>query len=325
LDAEGLAARSICVGFEGDWPSDSLKEVIARGVRAVILFERNLHDHAHVANLVREIKALSNEKILICVDQEGGNTVRLRDGFLSPPSMREIGDDGPARAAQTGEHLAAALESVGIDMNLAPVVDVDTNPKNPIIGRRSFGSDARHVGECSAALIRAMQAGGVAACAKHFPGHGDTDTDSHHDLPVLQHDVARLREVEFLPFIASIRSGVAAVMTAHICFDQIDGSRPATLSEPILRGLLRTELSFEGVVVSDDLEMKGIADHYGPGEAAVLAALASVDLLLVCHTAASQHAAIDALEVAIESGRLVPSVVAASLARRAALYERFVR
>ena len=208
------AARLLCVGFHGHEPSNALRELVDFGVRMVILFERNVTDRGHVASLVGQIKALSEEPILVCVDQEGGNTSRLKHGFSPPPTMREIGQEGPGRAAEVGEHLAGELRGVGIDLNLAPVVDVDTNAENPIIGTRSFSDNPEHAGECGAALIRAMQAGGVAACAKHFPGHGDTEQDSHHELPVLHHDMERLRSVELRPFQAAIRAGVASVMTA---------------------------------------------------------------------------------------------------------------
>lgn len=318
-------ASAVCVGFDGDAPSDELRALIARGVRAVILFVRNVHDRAHVKRLVGDIKALSSDPILVCVDQEGGETVRLVDGFEPPPSMRTIGEGGPAVAAQTGEKLGGILRDVGIDLNLAPVMDVDSNPANPVIAERSFGAEARHVGECGAALIRAMQACGVAACAKHFPGHGDTELDSHHDLPVVGHDLSRLKEIELPPFEAAIRAGVASIMTAHLRMDAFDPAVPATLSRHIVSDLLRGDLGFEGVVISDDLEMKGIAASFTPGEAAVGAVQAGVDVVLMCHTPAAQHEAIDALSAAIDSGAISGETVRTSVERRKILWERYVR
>ena len=318
-------ASAVCVGFEGDAPSNDLREVIARGVRAVILFARNVHDRAHVKQLVRDIKALSSEPVLVCVDQEGGETVRLVDGFEPPPWMRDIGEGGPAVAAQTGEKLGGILRDVGIDLNLAPVMDVDSNPGNPVIARRSFGAEPRHVGECGAALIRAMQACGVAACAKHFPGHGDTELDSHHELPVVGHTLARLKDIELPPFEAAVRAGVASIMTAHLRMDAFDLAVPATLSRRIVTDLLRGDLGFKGVVISDDLEMRGIAASFSPGEAAVAAVQAGVDLVLMCHTPGAQHEAIDALSAAIDSGVLAGETVRASAERRRVLWERYVR
>ena len=323
-ETKSRAARLVCVGFHGHEPSNELIQLVGMGVRVVILFERNVGDRDHVARLVHDIKSLSDEPILICVDQEGGNTSRLKNGFSPPPTMREIGNEGPGRAAQVGEHLAAELRPIGIDMNLAPVVDVDTNPENPIIGVRSFSDNPEHVGECGAALIRAMQAGGIGACAKHFPGHGDTAQDSHHELPVLGHDMERLRSVELRPFEAAIRAGVAAVMTAHIQFDEMDSSCPATLSPAVVNGLLRKEMGFGGVVIADDLEMEGISAHYEIPDAGVRAIEAGVDIVPCCHRFDQQIALIDALTEAISSGRISESRVEESIARIDAVFDRFV-
>ena len=324
-ETKSRAARLVCVGFHGHDPSSELVELVELGVRVVILFERNVGDRGHVAGLVAAIKDLSKDPILVCVDQEGGNTSRLKDGFSPPPAMREIGEEGPGRAAQVGEHLAGELRSIGIDMNLAPVVDVDTNPANPVIGMRSFSDNPEHVGECGAALIRAMQAGGVGACAKHFPGHGDTDRDSHHELPVLRHDMERLRSVELRPFEAAIRAGVAAVMTAHIRFDEMDPDRPATLSPAVVSELLRGDLGFNGVVIADDLEMEGISAHYEVPEAGVMAVEAGVDLVPCCHRFDRQLALIDALAESIASGRIAESRIEESIARLEVVFDRYVR
>ena len=175
------------------------------------------------------------------------------------------------------------------------MVDVDTNPANPVIGERSFSSDPTLVGELGAVWIQAMQVESVAACAKHFPGHGDTIEDSHHSLPRLPHSMQRLREVELPPFRAAIEAGVAAVMSAHVVFEAVDSTVPATLSEVVLEGILRKELGFEGVIVSDDLEMDAIAGEMEIGQAAVRAIHAGVDLVLCCHREDRQRAVIDAL------------------------------
>ena len=213
--ADSRAARLVVIGFDGPTPTPEVAQLIARGVRSIILFARNAGPRAAVSATATACKALTSEPLLVCVDQEGGNTVRLTDGFDPPPPMREVGEGGPVAAGLVGARLAADLRPVGIDLNLAPVVDVDSNPNNPIIGPRSFSREPATVGACGAALITAMQAGGVAACAKHFPGHGDTETDSHHDLPVLKHDIERLRSVELPPFRDAVAAGVAAVMTTH--------------------------------------------------------------------------------------------------------------
>jgi beta-N-acetylhexosaminidase len=282
-----------------------------------------------VAETIERVKALSREPILVCVDQEGGETVRFTDGFDPPPSMREIGKGGSSLAGVVGRRLASDLRPVGIDLDLAPVVDVDSNPRNPVIGPRSFGSTPELVAECGAAMIVAMQAGGLAACAKHFPGHGDTDLDSHHDLPVLRHDLDRLRAVELPPFKAAIEAGVAAIMTTHVVFESLDPGVPATMSAVAVDGLLRGELGFDGVVISDDLEMAAIADlpaiDGDLGEAAVRSVLAGVDLVLCCHREDRQHRVIDALAEAIASGRISEDRMRASHRRLDRLFDRFVR
>jgi beta-N-acetylhexosaminidase len=278
---------------------------------------------------ISQVKRLAGDPILVCVDQEGGATVRFTDGFDPPPAMREVGKGGATLAGVVGRRLANDLRPVGIDLDLAPVVDVDSNPRNPVIGPRSFGTTAAIVAECGAAMIVAMQSGGLAACAKHFPGHGDTDLDSHHDLPVLRHELARLREVELPPFKAAIDAGVAAVMTTHVVFESLDPGVPATMSASAVDGLLRGELGFDGVVISDDLEMAAIADLPAIGgdlgEAAVRSVLAGVDLVLCCHREDRQHRVIDALADAITSGRISEDRVLASHRRLDRLFDRFVR
>jgi beta-N-acetylhexosaminidase len=191
---------------------------------------------------------------------------------------------------------------VGIDLNFAPVMDVDTNPQNPVIGDRSFSRDAKRVALLGCALISGLQKGGVAACAKHFPGHGDTESDSHTALPRLPHKMERLESVELPPFRAAVRSGVASIMTAHVIFEAVDASVPATMSEPVLTGILRDQLGFSDVVFSDDVEMAAIAKHFGAERAAVEGLRAGVDNFLVCHTAETAERMISALAKAHERG-----------------------
>ncbi len=323
------AARLVAIGFDGPNPPPETRALVDRGVRSIILFARNAGPREQVAATIEAIKATSEEPILVCVDQEGGRTVRFTDGFDPPTAMREVGPGGPDAAAQVGERLALDLRPVGIDLDLAPVVDVDSNPANPVIGPRSFGRDPMLVARCGTALIRSLQRGGVAACAKHFPGHGDTDLDSHHDLPVLRHEMERLEAVELVPFRAAIEAGVAAIMTTHVVFEALDPGVPATLSPAVIDGLLRGRMGFDGVVVSDDLEMAAIADletlDGDLGEAAVRSVLAGVDLLLCCHRPDRQGRAIDALATAIRDGRISERRLQASHARLDRLFDTFVR
>ena len=316
-DVAGL----FCVGFEGKSPSREVLELVRRGVHGVILFARNVEDAEQVAGLVAELKRAAGRPLLVSVDQEGGRVARLRapQGFTELPPMRalgETGDEGLARAV--GVLLGEELRAVGIDQDYAPVVDVDSNPANPVIGDRAFSRDPETVGRLGAALAQGLQSAGVAACAKHFPGHGDTSQDSHLELPCLPHAMERLDRVELAPFRALARAGVAAVMTAHVVFEALDPVRPATLSAKVMR-LLRERVGFDGCAISDALEMKAVADHFPLEEAAPGAVAAGVDALLVCQSAEVQHRAIDLVRAAVERGELPTARIAEARGRIARL------
>ena len=316
-DLDRDVAGLLCVGFHGTTPSPEVLELVRRGVHGVVLFGRNVVDAEQVAALVAELKRAAGRPLLVSIDQEGGRVARLREpqGFTELPPMRALGDTGDeALAQEVGALLGRELRAVGIDQDYAPVVDVDTNPANPVIGDRSLSRDPDAVGRLGAALARGLQSAGVAACAKHFPGHGDTSQDSHHDLPRLPHALERLERIELPPFRALARAGVASVMTAHVVFDPFDAERPATLSPAVMR-LLRERVGFDGCAISDDLEMKAVAEHFPLEEAAPGAVAAGVDALLVCHTAALQHRAIDLVRAAVESGRIPLGRIAEARAR----------
>jgi beta-N-acetylhexosaminidase len=272
-------------GFEGTEVPRELAELLAQGrIGGVILFARNIEGPAQVARLTAALHAAApaDAPVLLAIDQEGGRVQRLRAPWTEWPPMRWLGErDDLAATTAVATALARELGDLGIGLDFAPVVDVDTNPQNPVIGDRSFSRDPARVARHAAAFISAMQAAGVAACAKHFPGHGDTQSDSHLELPRLDHDLDRLREVELPPFRAAIAAGVASVMTAHVLFPRLDRARPATLA-PDVMNLLRGELGYDGVVFGDDLEMKAVADHFAP-EPLVRGCLeAGCDALLVC-------------------------------------------
>jgi beta-N-acetylhexosaminidase len=316
-DVAGL----FCVGFHGQTPSAEVLELVRRGVHGVVLFGRNVGDAEQVAALVAELKRAADRPLLVSIDQEGGRVARLRaaQGFTELPPMRALGDAGDADLARAaGALLGAELRAVGVDQDYAPVVDVDTNPANPVIGDRAFSRDPDVVGRLGAALAEGLQSAGVAACAKHFPGHGDTSQDSHQVLPHLPHALERLERVELAPFRALARAGVASVMTAHVVFDALDPTRPATLSPAVMR-LLRERVGFEGCAISDDLEMKAVAEHFPLEQAAPGAVLAGVDALLVCHHADVQHRAIDLVRAAAERGEIPAPRIAEARARVARL------
>lgn len=299
------AARLLAVGFEGTTLSTELRALLDRGISGVILFSRNVESPAQVARLIAEIKDYASHVVYVGVDQEGGVVQRLRSGFTRLPNMRTLGRIGDAHLAwQVGRVLGRELRAVGIDVNFAPVIDVDTNPNNPVIGDRSFSSDPTCVARLGIALGQGIESAGVASCGKHFPGHGDTEHDSHLMLPVLRHDLARLNAMELAPFRAWADAKLASIMTAHVVFEAVDPVYPATMSKPVMTGILRTQLGYDGLVISDDLEMKAVFDHFGPEQAAVLGLEAGVDHFLVCRRAAVAHRVIDALALALETGRV---------------------
>jgi beta-N-acetylhexosaminidase len=319
------------VGFDGFEPSADVRRLIRDfGVGGVILFSRNVDGPEQVAELVRELQFLARGAghdlpLLVGVDQEGGRVARLRQPWTVWPPLRALGRAGSEELARRmGESIAAELRSCGIRCDFAPVVDVDTNPGNPVIGDRSFGDDPEAVGRLGAAFIGGLQGGGVAASAKHFPGHGDTDVDSHLDLPVVDHGLSRLQDVELRPFRHAVEAGVATVMTAHVLVRELDDRLPATLSPGVLGELLRGDLGYRGVVVSDDLEMKAVAKSWRPGGAAALAAKAGCDLLLVCATADAQVEALEGLVRARERDDITWDEMDASCARIRELKQRYL-
>jgi beta-N-acetylhexosaminidase len=326
-DLRRAVANMFMVGFPGTTPDAEFLKLVDEGLFGAILFKRNVTDPGGTAELIRTVKARAARPFVLSVDQEGGRVARLRGPpYTALPPMRQIGQSGNLELAErAGRLLAYELRAIGFDWDFAPVLDVDTNPKNPVIGDRSFDREASVVSKMGIALARGLEAGGVASCGKHFPGHGDTAQDSHHVLPRLPHDLERLRAVELPPFKAYADSKLASVMTAHVIFDAVDKGVPATMSQRVLEGVLRDELGFQGVIVSDDLEMKAIADNYSVPEAAVLGVLAGVDLFLVCHHADVQRAAIDAVTKAVESGRIPQKRIEESNARLTALSRRFAR
>jgi len=314
------------VGFSGLEPGADFSSLVDAGVFGAVLFQRNLGDAKSVADLCRSLKSSAKRPLALAVDQEGGRVTRLRGvPFTSLPPMRAIGVQGDAALARrVGRLLAYELRAVGFDWDFAPVLDVDTNPANPVIGDRSFSRDQELVARLGVALAQGLEEGGVASCGKHFPGHGDTVQDSHLTLPRLPHGLERLREIELLPFKAYARAGLAAVMTAHVVFEAIEPRLPATLSPEVLDGILRNELGFAGVLVSDDLEMKAIADHYAIAEVVRRGALAGVDLFLLCHNAKLQFEAIEALIRSVESGAVEKGRIADANCRLDRLEQRFV-
>jgi len=315
------AGRTIVCGIPGIEATAEARELL-REVRpaGVVLFPHNIESPEQVAELCRELKSLRPDPLLICIDQEGGEELRIR--ATEWPTMRELGRVGDAALAERfGRALGAELRALGIDVDFAPVLDVDTNPDNPVIGPRSLSSDPTQVGELGAAIVRGLHAAGIGAVGKHFPGHGDTDIDSHRALPRLDHDLDRWRAVEWPPFAAAIRAGLGAVMTAHLVVEALDELTPATLS-PAALAPLREELGFSGVLFSDGAEMNALAD-YSPEQIAVGALNATVDVLLPCNEPEFVLALYRGVVVGCEREQISHDTLLAAEARLLAFRRRF--
>jgi len=275
---ERLAARTLLVGFDGTEPPPWVRAA-APDLGGICLFGANLRAAGDAGRIAKILQ--SDADALLAADEEGGDVTRLHYTTGSPnPGNYVLGaaDDLAATRAVAGA-IGAELRASGVRLNLAPDADVNSNPANPVIGVRSFGADPALVSRHTAAYVQSLQAQGVAACAKHFPGHGDTSVDSHLELPTVGCDEAQWRRVHLPPFVAAIGAGSRTVMTAHIRFPALDPSAPATLSRRILTDLLRGELGYTGVVITDALEMAAIAATYGAAASAPLALAAGADLL----------------------------------------------
>jgi len=318
----------LIAGFNGHHVPAELRTLAKEfGLGGVILFARNVDEPEQVAELAFEASRLVPDiPLWVSIDQEGGRVARLKKPFTEWPPMATLGRSGDvALAARFAKALASELKAVGVTLDYAPVLDVHTNPKNPVIGDRALAERAQTVAELGSAIVRTLQDEGIAACGKHFPGHGDTSTDSHHELPLVEHPPERLRETEFVPFRAAIDAGVATIMTAHVFVPSLDETRPATLSHRIVTDILRRELKYDGVILSDDLEMKAIANEYAVPAAAVMAIDAGCDGMLICSGAHDvQAAALEALIHAVEDERLPWSRVEDAMMRQQRAKERFL-
>lgn len=308
MDAAALVGQLFMVDFSGPEPSEDIARLIGEGgVGGAILFDKNVEEPRQVARLTNALQRLAADggkpPLLVAVDQEGGAVVRVGTQFPSAMAFGAAADE--ALTGQAAEVTARELRAVGIHLNFAPVLDVNSNPANPIIGARSYGEDPALVARLGTRAIAGLQSAGVLATAKHFPGHGDTALDSHLALPIVSRPREGLDAVELLPFRAAVRAGVGAVLTAHVVYPALDPDHPATLS-PAIIGFLRNELGFDGLVVSDSMQMRAIADRHRPGDAAVQAVRAGIDVLLALGPTEAQWEALHAVRAAVAAGDIPP-------------------
>jgi beta-N-acetylhexosaminidase len=333
MTLEQQIGQLFMVGFDGTSASPGIIDLIQRyHVGGVIFFSRNIASAQQVSALTRSLQGAAKAAghrypLLISIDQENGMVRRLGPDMTAFPGSMALGAIGSEQitydvAQATGEELKA----VGINMNLAPVADVNNNPANPVIGVRSFGEDPQQVARLTAAAVRGYRAAGIITAIKHFPGHGDTATDSHRALPVVPHSMERLSAVELVPFKRGIEAGADTVMIAHISLPAImppDGL-PATVSPAVIHDLLREQLGYEGVVISDCMEMDAITKTVGAEQGSILALKAGTDLVLVSHRYDRQRASIEAALAGARSGALPPETISQAVERVLRLKQRLV-
>jgi beta-N-acetylhexosaminidase len=303
-----LAAAVLQPGFEGTGPPDWVRRWLGEGLGGVVLFARNVRDAEQVTGLTGALRA-ERPDLLVAIDEEAGDVTRFesRLGSSRPGNLALGAIDDTALTEEVARDLGAELAAAGINLNYAPDADVNSNPDNPVIGVRSFGADPALVARHTAAWVRGLQAAGVAACAKHFPGHGDTSVDSHIDIPRIGATAAQLGTGELPPFRAAIAAGVQAVMTGHLLVPALDPELPATLSRRILTGLLRDELGFQGAVITDGIEMRALTHRYGFAAATVRAIAAGADAICIGGEHADEESARllrDAIVDAVVAGAL---------------------
>jgi beta-N-acetylhexosaminidase len=324
MSLEQKVGQVFMLGFEGASLNASNRALVhGLHLGGVTLFARNVDNAAQVAQLDADLQSIADRvPLFISADQEGGLVVRVTDGATIFPGNMAVGATGdPGLARKVAEASASELLAMGINMDLAPVIDVNTNPLNPVIGVRSFGSDAALVSEFGVQTIQGLQSGGVSAVGKHFPGHGDTSVDSHRDLPVVPHPLERLQSLELVPFKVAMQAGVDGIMTAHLYLPAIESQQdlPATLSKTVLTGLLREQLGYQGLILTDALDMDAIKKDRTAAEAAVQAFEAGADMLLIAGITAEDRAHLGdgppALLAAIQSGRVSEARLDASVLR----------
>ena len=310
----------IISGFEGTALNARTEELIVQqGIGGLILFERNYKNPDQLLQLINDLQSLAAEHaeipaLFISVDQEGGRVARLGKPFTQFPPMSCLGQaNSDELAYRFGLAMGKELRAVGINMDYAPVLDVHSNPANPIIGQRALDTDPTKVARLGAELIRGFYDAGVIPVGKHFPGHGDTSQDSHLALPQVERTRESLEQIELVPFIRAIQQGLQVIMTAHVVYPAWDARQPATFSYSILNDVLRNSLQFEGIIISDDLEMQAIDQKLE--SIPELGTRAGVDVFLICHDLEKVSALQNAMIEDVEAGKISRTTIEQSLAR----------
>lgn len=322
---EEKVGQMMMVGFHGTTAPKHILEWLSTGrIGGVYLFARNIESPAQVKALVDECHQAAKYPILVGIDQEGGIVARLREGFTESPGAMALGASGDTQLAEDISYmLGRELLAMGINWDFAPVADITHNINNPSVGTRSIGTDKHHVSQFVRAQIRGFQKAGVAATVKHFPGLGNTATDTHEALARITGSVDYLWEQDLIPFIEALAEDVASVMVSHVMFTELDAKYPSTLSPVIINKLLREELQYNGAVCTDCMEMKAITDNFGATESAILTVLAGVDMVMFSHTQRWQEQAYKGILTAVKEGRISEERLNQSVARIQAIKAKY--
>ncbi|MYL34608.1 beta-N-acetylhexosaminidase [Pontibacillus yanchengensis] len=329
MTIDDMIAQMMYVGLNGTSLSQKGKEMIAsQHVGGIILLGRNVTGHKQLDAYVSSIKQANHGydvPLFVGVDEEGGRVSRIPSALRNIPSSKQIGDqNNPDLSYQVGELLAKKVEQYGFNMDFAPVLDINNNPNNPVIGDRSFGAEPSKVSELGIATMKGIASEGVVPVVKHFPGHGDTSVDSHINLPKINKTLNELDDFELVPFKNAVDEGADMVMVAHILFPELDQTYPATLSKSVITGVLREKLQFDGVVITDDMTMGAISNEYGMEQAAVLSIKAGSDMVMIANPQGDQYESVQqTIKQTVEKGEISKESIEKSVRRILALKQKY--
>lgn len=318
----------VIVGVDGYELNANAQQLIQNyHVGGLVLLKKNVKDTQQMLNLINALKETNKVNkipLFLALDEEGGRISRMPAEFKKMPSSQKIGEQkNEDLAKQVGEILGQEIKEFGMNVNFAPVLDIFSNPKNTVIGDRAFGDNPDQVSKLGIQTMKGIQEQNIISVVKHFPGHGDTSVDSHVGLPRVDYDLERLKSFELVPFSQAIANNVDAIMLAHILLPKIDQDYPASFSEAIISDVLRKELNYDGVVITDDMTMGAIVENYNLGEAAVKSIQAGSDIVLVCHDFAKEEAVLKAILEAAETGKISPARIDESVYRVLKLKEKY--
>lgn len=328
MTLEEKIGQLLITGFKGTSPDGQVKTLIQKyHVGGLILFKRNIADSTQLLDLMNGLKAANGKNripLFLAIDEEGGKISRMPEELVNTPACRVIGGKNDRDFAfEIGSAIGYKIKSFGFNLNFAPVLDIDSNPDNPVIGERSFGPDEKIVSSMGIQVMKGLQSQNIISVVKHFPGHGDTSVDSHVGLPAVDKEMESLMEFELVPFMEAIKHNTDGIMVAHILYNKIDPKYPSTMSEKIMTGLLREELKYDGVIFTDDLTMGAILENYDIGEAAVKSIKAGSDVLVVCHGYDNVIKVFNSLKKSVQNGDLTEARINRSLARILSLKNKY--